>query len=32
VGGTRLIVQPLVYLPVEELKSIWSSALEKRLR
>ena len=32
VGGTRLIIQPLVYLPVEELKSLWSSALEKRLR
>jgi phosphoribosylformylglycinamidine synthase len=31
VGGTRLIVHPLVYLPVEEVRSIWSSALEKRL-
>jgi len=31
VGGTRLIIHPLVYLPVEEIKSIWSGALEKRL-
>src|SRR5215470_5959083 len=31
VGGTRLIIHPLVYLPVEEVKSIWSSGLEKRL-
>jgi phosphoribosylformylglycinamidine synthase len=31
VGGSRLVVQPLIQLPVEELKSIWSSSLEKRL-
>jgi phosphoribosylformylglycinamidine synthase II len=32
VGGTRLIIQPLIQLPVDELKSIWSSGLEKRLK
>ena len=32
VGGTRLIIQPLVRVPVEELKSIWSNGLEKRLK
>jgi len=32
VGGTRLIIQPLVQLPVDELKSIWSNGLEKRLK
>ena len=31
VGGSRFIVQPFIQLPVEELKSIWSSGLEKRL-
>jgi phosphoribosylformylglycinamidine synthase len=31
-GGTRLALQPLFQLPVEELKSIWSSALERRLK
>jgi phosphoribosylformylglycinamidine synthase len=32
VGGTRFVLQPLVQLPVEELKSIWSGSLEKRLQ
>ena len=32
VGGTRFVLQPLVRLPVEELKSIWSGSLEKRLQ
>ena len=32
VGGTRFIIQPLVQLPVEELKSIWSTGLMSRLR
>jgi len=32
VGGSRLVVHPLIRLPVDELKSIWSSSLEKRLR
>ncbi len=32
VGGSRLVVQPLLQLPVEELKSIWSSSLERRLK
>ncbi len=32
VGGSRLVIQPLIQLPVEELKSIWSDGLERRLR
>ena len=32
VGGSRLALQPLVQLPVEELKSIWAGALERRLK
>jgi phosphoribosylformylglycinamidine synthase len=32
VGGTRFSIQPLVQLPVEELKSIWSSGLTARLK
>ena len=32
VGGSRLVVHPLIRLPVDELKSIWSSSLERRLR
>jgi phosphoribosylformylglycinamidine synthase len=32
VGGTRLIIQPLLQLPVEELRSIWSNGLAARLR
>ena len=32
VGGSRLVIQPLIQLPVEELKSIWSSSLERRLK
>jgi phosphoribosylformylglycinamidine synthase len=31
VGGSRFVVQRLIQLPVEELKSIWSSSLERRL-
>ena len=32
VEGSRLAIQPLFQLPVEELKSVWSSALERRLK
>ena len=32
VGGTRFSIQPLVQLPVEELKSIWSNGLTARLK
>jgi phosphoribosylformylglycinamidine synthase len=32
VGGTRLIVQPLLQLPVEELRSIWANGLTARLK
>jgi phosphoribosylformylglycinamidine synthase len=32
VGGTRLVIQPLLQLPVEELRSIWSSGLTARLK
>ena len=32
VGGTRFIIQPLMQLPVEELKTIWSSGLTARLK
>ena len=32
VGGTRFVVQPMIRLPVEELKTIWGNALEKRLQ
>lgn len=31
VGGSRLIVQPWIQAPVEELKGIWINALERRL-
>jgi phosphoribosylformylglycinamidine synthase subunit PurL len=32
VGGTRLVVHPLLQLAVEELKSIWSSGLTSKLK
>jgi phosphoribosylformylglycinamidine synthase len=32
VGGTRLTVTPLIQVGVDELKAIWSTALEKRLK
>ena len=32
VGGTRLVIQPLLQLPVDELRSIWSSGLSARLK
>jgi phosphoribosylformylglycinamidine synthase II len=32
VGGTRFSIQPLVQLPVEELKSIWSNGLTAKLK
>jgi phosphoribosylformylglycinamidine synthase len=32
VGGTRLTVKPLIQVGVDELKAIWSTALEKRLK
>lgn len=31
VGGTRLMIQPLVQLPVEELRAIWATGLTNRL-
>ncbi|MFQ5682431.1 MAG: phosphoribosylformylglycinamidine synthase subunit PurL [Candidatus Binatia bacterium] len=32
VGGTLFNIQPLIHLPVEELRSIWSSSLQRRLK
>jgi len=32
VGGSRLVIQPLLQLPVEELKAIWSNGLTAKLR
>ena len=32
VGGTRLTIQPLVQLPVDELKTIWANGLAARLK
>jgi phosphoribosylformylglycinamidine synthase len=32
VGGTRLVIQPLVQLPVEELRSIWATGLSARFK
>jgi phosphoribosylformylglycinamidine synthase len=32
VGGTRLVIQPLLQLPVEELRSVWSSGLSARFK
>lgn len=32
VGGSRFVIQPLIQLPVEELKAIWAGGLERRLR
>ena len=32
VGGTRLVIQPLLQLPVEELRSIWANGLTSRLK
>jgi phosphoribosylformylglycinamidine synthase len=32
VGGSRLAIQPILQLPVDELRSIWSSALADRLQ
>ncbi|HEX6172536.1 MAG TPA: phosphoribosylformylglycinamidine synthase subunit PurL [Candidatus Binatia bacterium] len=32
VGGSRFSIQPILQLPVEELQSIWSSALSDRLK
>jgi len=32
VGGTRMIIQPLLQVAVEELRSIWSTGLSARLR
>jgi phosphoribosylformylglycinamidine synthase len=31
-GGARFVVQPLVQLPVEELKTIWATGLTARLK
>ncbi|HEV8342474.1 MAG TPA: phosphoribosylformylglycinamidine synthase subunit PurL [Candidatus Binatia bacterium] len=32
VGGSRFIIQPLIQLAVDELKSVWSDGLERRLQ
>jgi phosphoribosylformylglycinamidine synthase len=32
VGGTRFIIQPLLQLPVEELRSVWANGLSNRLK
>jgi phosphoribosylformylglycinamidine synthase subunit PurL len=32
VGGTRFVIQPLLQLPVEELRAIWSTGLTARLK
>jgi hypothetical protein len=32
VGGSRLSIQPILQLPIDELRSIWSSALSDRLQ
>jgi phosphoribosylformylglycinamidine synthase subunit PurL len=32
VGGTHFVIQPLLQLPVEELKTIWSTGLTARLK
>jgi hypothetical protein len=32
VGGNRFTIQPLVQLPVDELKTIWSTALAAKLK
>jgi hypothetical protein len=32
VGGSRLVFQPFLQLPVEELRAIWSNGLTARLK
>jgi phosphoribosylformylglycinamidine synthase len=32
VGGNRFVFQPLLQMPVEEIKSIWANALTARLK
>lgn len=32
VGGTRFVLEPLVQLPIDELRSIWRSGLTQRLQ
>ena len=32
VGGTRFTIQPVMQLPIDELKSIWSTALAAKLK
>ena len=32
VGGARFVIQPLLQLPVEELRSIWAHGLTARLK
>jgi hypothetical protein len=32
VGGNRFTIQPLVQLPIEELRAIWSTALAAKLK
>ncbi len=32
VSGSRLVIQPFVQLPVEEIRSIWAGGLERRLK
>jgi hypothetical protein len=31
VGGSRLLIQPLLQLSVDELKAVWSTGLSGRL-
>jgi phosphoribosylformylglycinamidine synthase len=32
VGGTSFVVQPLLRLPVDELRAIWSAGLTSRIK
>jgi len=32
VGGSRLSIQSLVQLPVEEMRSLWAHSLERRIK
>jgi hypothetical protein len=32
VGGSRLSIQSLVQLPVEEMRSLWRHSLERRIK
>jgi hypothetical protein len=32
VGGNRFVIQPLLQLPVDEVKTIWSTGLTAKLK